>query len=68
MISGPAVIRDREHGTWYLWFCEGEEAMNRDAAAGVHPLSSMARLHHLARLVAYNAFCDWRFSRPRELA
>lgn len=62
-----AAIRDVEHGAWYLWFCEGEAAMIADAEAGIDPRHSFARLLHHARLVAYNAFCDWHF-RQRESA
>lgn len=63
-----AMIRDREHGAWYLWLCEGEEAMIADAEAGVDPRHGMTRIVYHARLVAYNAFCDWHFSRPRGAA
>jgi len=60
------VMRDVEQARWYLWLMDAEAAMTADADAGVHPLDSWARTVYLARLIAYNAFCDYRNRRDYE--
>ena len=57
---------DVEQARWQMWLMESEAAMTADADAGVHPLDSWARTVYLARLIAYNAYMDYRNRRDYE--